>query len=76
MCALQYLLEFGQGGFVLLGLIDGVHGINLQSWACGVVVPHPLSMREALGSIPSVSTFCASSRGANALREILHVTGS
>ena len=26
-------------------------------WAHGVVVSHPLSMREALGSIPSVSTF-------------------
>ena len=25
------------------------------SWAHGVVVSHPLSMREALGSIPSVS---------------------
>ena len=24
----------------------------------GAVVPHPLSMREALGSIPSLSTFC------------------
>ena len=27
------------------------------NWAHGVVVSHPLSMREALGSIPSVSTF-------------------
>jgi hypothetical protein len=26
--------------------------------AHGVVVSHPLSMREALGSIPSVSKFC------------------
>ena len=26
-------------------------------WARGVVVSHPLSMREALGSIPSESTF-------------------
>ena len=30
------------------------HGFNLN-WAHGVVVSHPLSMREALGSIPSVS---------------------
>ena len=29
-------------------------------WAHGVVVSHPLSMREALGSIPSVSTFASS----------------
>merc|ERR1739837_17699 len=28
-----------------------------QPWARGVVVSHPLSMREALGSIPSVSSF-------------------
>ena len=28
--------------------------------AHGVVVSHPLSMREALGSIPSVSTFAPS----------------
>ena len=27
-------------------------------WAHGVVVSHPLSMREALGSIPSVSKLC------------------
>ena len=27
------------------------------NWAHGVVVSHPLSMREALGSIPSVSIF-------------------
>ena len=26
-----------------------------NNWAHGVVVSHPLSMREALGSIPSVS---------------------
>ena len=26
-----------------------------MTWAHGVVVSHPLSMREALGSIPSVS---------------------
>ena len=33
--------------------------ISAQSynWAHGVVVSHPLSMREALGSIPSVSIF-------------------
>ncbi len=30
-------------------------------WAHGVVVSHPLSMREALGSIPSVSTFAVGS---------------
>ena len=30
--------------------------------AHGVVVSHPLSMREALGSIPSVSTFMSYSR--------------
>jgi hypothetical protein len=29
------------------------------TWARGVVVSHPLSMREALGSIRSVSTFVA-----------------
>ena len=29
---------------------------SLRTWAHGVVVSHPLSMREALGSIPSVST--------------------
>ena len=28
-----------------------------NNWAHGVVVSHPLSMREALGSIPSVSIF-------------------
>ena len=28
----------------------------MRIWAHGVVVSHPLSMREALGSIPSVST--------------------
>ena len=32
-------------------------GIATNIWAHGVVVSHPLSMREALGSIPSVSTF-------------------
>ena len=30
---------------------------NNEHWAHGVVVSHPLSMREALGSIPSVSIF-------------------
>ena len=30
--------------------------IPMRIWAHGVVVSHPLSMREALGSIPSVST--------------------
>ena len=30
-------------------------GIATSIWAHGVVVSHPLSMREALGSIPSVS---------------------
>ena len=29
--------------------------VQTASWAHGVVVSHPLSMREALGSIPSVS---------------------
>ena len=32
--------------------------IFFSTWAHGVVVSHPLSMREALGSIPSVSKFC------------------
>ena len=31
--------------------------LNDTSWAHGVVVSHPLSMREALGSIPSVSIY-------------------
>ena len=30
----------------------------LRQWAHGVVVSHPLRMRKALGSIPSVSNFC------------------
>jgi hypothetical protein len=30
--------------------------LQLEQGAHGVVVSHPLSMREALGSIPSVST--------------------
>jgi hypothetical protein len=34
-----------------------VQGMGAGRWAHGVVVSHPLSMREALGSIPSVSTF-------------------
>ena len=34
--------------------------------AHGVVVSHPLSMREALGSIPSVSSCAARSRFADA----------
>ena len=40
----------------VLGLVCTffVHGAH------GVVVSHPLSMREALGSIPSVSIFLAS----------------
>ena len=33
---------------------------HAMPWAHGVVVSHPLSMREALGSIPSVSTFASS----------------
>ena len=32
--------------------------LQLEHRAHGVVVPHPLSMREALGSIPGVSTAC------------------
>ncbi len=36
-----------------IGLLQGV----LISWAHGVVVSNPLSMREALGSSPSVSMF-------------------
>ena len=32
--------------------------LQLEQRAHGVVVSHPLSMREALGSIPSVSTAC------------------
>ena len=31
---------------------------NESPWAHGVVVSHPLCMRKALGSIPSVSTLC------------------
>ena len=30
---------------------------DVVNWACGVVVSRPLSMRKALGSIPSESTF-------------------
>ena len=32
---------------------------NVVKWAHGVVVSHPLCMRKALGSNPSVSTFAA-----------------
>ena len=35
---------------------------TLARWAHGVVVSHPLSMREALGSIPSVSIFSSPHR--------------
>ena len=38
--------------------LAGVVWVNLQMkyhWARGVVVSHPLSMRAALGSIPSVA---------------------
>ena len=44
-------------------------------WAHGVVVSHPLSMREALGSIPSVSIFAAggpSAGTAAARRGLVH----
>ena len=34
-------------------------GIATNIWAHGVVVSHPLSMWEALGSIPSVSIFAS-----------------
>jgi hypothetical protein len=34
-------------------------------WAHGVVVSHPLRMRKALGSNPSVSIFCKASKGAD-----------
>jgi hypothetical protein len=33
-----------------------VQGMGAGRWAHGVVVSHPFSMREALGSIPSVSS--------------------
>ena len=32
--------------------------LGSHQWAHGVVVSHPLRMREALGSIPSVSRLC------------------
>ena len=35
-------------------------GRIMFEWAHGVAVSHPLSMREALGSIPSVSTLTLS----------------
>ena len=39
--------------------VGAFHPIAAEKhWAHGVVVSHPLSMREALGSIPSVSTLC------------------
>ena len=43
------------------------HRDSMCNWAHGVVVSHPLSMREALGSIPSASTLRAGCK-ATALR--------
>ena len=33
-----------------------MHGERIPIWACGVVVSHPFSIREAPGSIPGEST--------------------
>ena len=41
--------------------------------ARGVVVSHPLSMREALGSIPSVSIFWSSGYWVNRADTIVHI---
>jgi hypothetical protein len=46
-----------------IDVFNSMHAVLFESWdiirwAHGVAVPHPLSMREALGSIPSVS-ICA-----------------
>ena len=41
---------------------------NTISRAVGVVVSHPLSMREALGSIPRLSTFAAALDSPRAMR--------
>ena len=43
-----------------VGWLVGFVVVDQVQWAHGVVVSHPLSMREALGSIPSVS-ICMSS---------------
>ena len=44
--------------FVLVfEMVPGKMDVSYVNGAHGVVVSHPLSMREALGSIPSVSIF-------------------
>jgi hypothetical protein len=52
---------------------------TFDNGAHGVVVSHPLSMREALGSIPSVSMACLTARNASNilfLLELLQASGS
>ena len=53
-CAFSVSEVAVQRGDVFCILFSGIE----SAWAHGVVVSHPLRMRKALGSIPSVSTLC------------------